>query len=271
MAIALWNSACPKKCFGPPPTAERNREPNGPIMEIFPDSRRLPLQIQVLACNPLAALYLVNVLSAQSKLGDLLASPPASDFNFVREGSSARLFILDTHLLPAELSKVIRNLSVYCPGSRFVAVLSDRSYEDEDILHMLYLGLDGLVKVSEDLEQELASAVNTVLDGAVWAPRRLLAEYVRQTNWLRSDQFLARFSLTPRESQVLQFALRRLSNKEIGEVLRISERTVKFHISNIFDKLQVNDRQSLPAALGAAAAGSPSANSVLAPSALAVG
>jgi len=136
---------------------------------------------------------------------------------------------------------------------------------------MLYLGLDGLVKVSEDLEQELASAVNTVLDGAVWAPRRLLAEYVRQTNWLRSDQFLARFSLTPRESQVLQFALRRLSNKEIGEVLRISERTVKFHISNIFDKLQVNDRQSLPAALGAAAAGSPSANSVLAPSALAVG
>ena len=121
---------------------------------------------------------------------------------------------------------------------------------------MLYLGLDGLVKVSEDLEQELASAVNTVLDGAVWAPRRLLAEYVRQTNWLRSDQFLAQFSLTPRESQVLQFAIRRFSNKEIGGILGISERTVKFHMSNIFEKLQVSDRQSLPAVVGAMAAAS---------------
>ena len=244
----------PENLGGPAPTAEHKSEPNGPIMETFPDLRRLPLHIQVLACNPLAARYLVNVLSAQGKLGELLASPPASHFNFVREGTSARLFILDTHILPAELSKVIRNLSVYCPGSRFVAVLAERSYEDEEILRMLYLGLDGLVKVSEDLEQELASAVNTVLDGAVWAPRRLLAEYVRQTNWLRSDQFLARFSLTPRESQVLQFAIRRFSNKEIGGILGISERTVKFHMSNIFEKLQVEDRQSLPAAVGAMAA-----------------
>ena len=256
MAIALWNPACVKNLFGSAPRAERNFEPNGPIMETFPDLRRLPLHIQVLASNPLAARYIVNVLSTRCKLGNLLASPPTSDFNFVQDGTSARLFILDTHLLPAELSKVIRNLSVYCPGSRLVAVLPERGYGDEDILRMLYLGLDGLVKVSEDLEQELASAVNTVLDGAVWAPRRLLAEYVRQTNWLRSDQFLAQFSLTPRESQVLQFAIRRFSNKEIGGILGISERTVKFHMSNIFEKLQVNDRQSLPAVVGAMAVAS---------------
>src|SRR5438093_13441989 len=106
MAIALWNPACPKNCFGPPPTAERNREPNRPIMEIFPDSRRLPLQIQVLACNPLAALYLDNVLSAQSNLGDLLANPPVSALNFVRQRRSARPFILHSHLPPAVVSKL---------------------------------------------------------------------------------------------------------------------------------------------------------------------
>ena len=223
-------------------------------MKTSPNSRRLPLKIQVLACDPLAARYLVNILSEHRQLGDLLVKPPASDFNLLQKDTSRRLFILDAYLPPAELSKVSRHLSVRCPGSRFVALLPAQGYEDGDILRMLYLGFDGLVKISEGLEQELVSAVNTVLHGAVWAPRRLLAEYVRQTNWLRSDQFLSQFSLTPRESQVLQFALRHLSNKEIGGILGISERTVKFHISNIFGKLQVNDRQALLAALGAAAA-----------------
>jgi DNA-binding NarL/FixJ family response regulator len=239
-------------------------------METSSDSRRFPLRIQVLACDPLAARYVVNILSAHRKLGGLLARPPASDFNF-QKGTSPRLFILDTYLLPTELSKVSRHLSESCPGSRFVALLPAQGYEDGDILRMLYLGFDGLVKISQGLEHELVSAVNTVLHGAVWAPRRLLAEYVRQTNWLRSDQFLSQFSLTPRESQVLQFALRRLSNKEVGGILGISERTVKFHISNIYGKLQINDRQSLPAALGAAAAGSPPPNSVRAPLARGIG
>jgi DNA-binding NarL/FixJ family response regulator len=38
---------------------------------------------------------------------------------------------------------------------------------------------------------------------------------------------------------------RRLSNKEIGEVLNIQESTVKFHLSNIFSKLQVKKRSDL--------------------------
>ena len=48
--------------------------------------------------------------------------------------------------------------------------------------------------------------------------------------------------LTQREIQVLQLAADGLSNKEIGERLVISEKTVKNHTSNIFSKLQVNDR-----------------------------
>ena len=48
--------------------------------------------------------------------------------------------------------------------------------------------------------------------------------------------------LTQRELQVLQQAADGLSNKEIAGKLVISEKTVKSHISNIFSKLQVNDR-----------------------------
>jgi DNA-binding NarL/FixJ family response regulator len=39
--------------------------------------------------------------------------------------------------------------------------------------------------------------------------------------------------------------LRRLTNKEISSALGISERTAKFHVSNILSKLQLDDRRSL--------------------------
>jgi DNA-binding NarL/FixJ family response regulator len=48
--------------------------------------------------------------------------------------------------------------------------------------------------------------------------------------------------LTQRELQVLQSAADGLINKEIAERLFITEKTVKNHISNIFSKLNVNDR-----------------------------
>ena len=56
-----------------------------------------------------------------------------------------------------------------------------------------------------------------------------------------------RLALTPREREVMEFLLRRLSNKEIAEILGISERTVKFHVGNILNKLHVNSRQELSA------------------------
>jgi two-component system response regulator DevR len=57
-------------------------------------------------------------------------------------------------------------------------------------------------------------------------------------------QLLHGHFLTAREGQVLQLLMRRLTNKEISSA-RISERTVKFHVSNILSKLQLDDRRSL--------------------------
>jgi DNA-binding CsgD family transcriptional regulator len=51
--------------------------------------------------------------------------------------------------------------------------------------------------------------------------------------------------ITQRESQVIELVKRRLSNKEIAEILKIKESTAKFHLSNIFSKLQVNRRSEL--------------------------
>ena len=49
---------------------------------------------------------------------------------------------------------------------------------------------------------------------------------------------------TPREADVVAMVSAGLSNKELGNKLGISERTVKFHVANIFAKLGAHDRQS---------------------------
>ena len=48
--------------------------------------------------------------------------------------------------------------------------------------------------------------------------------------------------LTDREEEVLEFIARGQANREIGARLGISDKTVRNHVSNIFNKLQVADR-----------------------------
>ncbi len=205
-------------------------------------------QVQVISHHPLVAKNLVKVLLANPRLQPFLAKSPIFDFNSP-PSQVPYLFILDAYSLPMEVSKLIRTLRVRHTRSQFLALIPSEGWSNEEILRLLYLGVEGIVEISDDLEEELATAVETILAGGLWAPRHVLAEYVRQTNWLRGEQFLSRFPLTPREVQILQLLMRRFSNKEISSALRISERTVKFHISNIFGKLGVSDRQALFSAI----------------------
>ncbi|HXE75910.1 MAG TPA: response regulator transcription factor [Candidatus Xenobia bacterium] len=130
-----------------------------------------------------------------------------------------------------------------------MVLLPAQSFNDEACLRLLYLGIEGVLGASDRLARDLLAAVQAVAGGDLWAPARVLNLYKQQTEWIRSQEFHQRFALTGRENQVLQLMLRRLSNKEIGEALGISERTVKFHVSNILAKLHLDSRQRLPAAL----------------------
>ena len=83
-----------------------------------------------------------------------------------------------------------------------------------------------------------------------WSERQLDPVQVShgsgETSRRRTEQVWE--TLTPQELHIAQLAVEGLSNKEIGSILRISERTVKFHVGNILTKLQMNSRRELSAA-----------------------
>lgn len=86
---------------------------------------------------------------------------------------------------------------------------------------------------------DLIAAVKAVKAGEAYVSpslaARLLASKIKNTTHPLS-------SLTEQEKRTLQLVAMGLSNREIGERLDISEKTVKFHIGNIFRKLNVRNR-----------------------------
>jgi DNA-binding NarL/FixJ family response regulator len=93
------------------------------------------------------------------------------------------------------------------------------------------------------------------MNGNLWFPRPIIAEYVRNTNLLLDKRVRRDLSLTARETEVLELMIRRFSNKEIAGALGISERTVKYHVSNVLSKLRAENRRTLLTALNTAQEG----------------
>ena len=58
----------------------------------------------------------------------------------------------------------------------------------------------------------------------------------------RSESVKRAVRLTKREIEVLSLIAQGHSSKEAADVLFVSKRTVDFHLANIYDKLQVNNR-----------------------------
>jgi DNA-binding NarL/FixJ family response regulator len=131
------------------------------------------------------------------------------------------------------------------PGSKFLALLPpDKSGENEMML-LFHWGIDGFVTLHKKWKTELPKAALALLRGRLWVPAEVLLAFVKQMKTMLDRQLLEGQSLTAREGQVLQLLFRHLTNKEIAQQLNISERTARFHVSNVLSKLGLENRRNL--------------------------
>ncbi len=205
----------------------------------------MELCIQVISSHPLVELTIRDILSRDQAFRTRFSSEPCVDPRKVPHHGGPFLFILDSCSLCLELAAIRRLLYMRYPESKFLVLLSPEKGTDEEMLRLLYVGIDGFSIFADQLAQELPRALRAIMSGNLWVPHLVLHQYVRQTNLLLDTQLRPEPRLTARENQIFQLVVRRLSNKEIGGALEIAERTVKFHISNIFSKLKVQGRREL--------------------------
>lgn len=115
----------------------------------------------------------------------------------------------------------------------------DREY----LFRTIQLGCEGYVL--KDAESSvLIEAIRNVYKNQTYIQPNMTGELVKEFNritLIEQDNSITK-NLTNREIEVLKLIADGLINKEIAKKLYISEKTVKNHISNIFKKLDVNDR-----------------------------
>ena len=142
--------------------------------------------------------------------------------------------------------EALRDLS---SGQQSVRViLLTAAAEKQQIVEALQLGARGVV-LKDSATQLLLKSIHTVMSGEYWVGRESVSNLVQ---YLRSlvqssgeEARQKKFGLTPRELEIVSAVVAGYANKEIAEYFKISEDTVKHHLSNIFDKLGVSTRLEL--------------------------
>jgi two-component system nitrate/nitrite response regulator NarL len=143
--------------------------------------------------------------------------------------------------------EALRDLSI--GGANGVKViLLTAAAEKHQIVEALQLGARGVV-LKDSATQLLLKSIHTVMAGEYWVGREAvsnLVQYLRtQMQASHEESRQKKFGLTPRELEIVSAVVAGYSNKEIAEYFKISEDTVKHHLSNIFDKLGVSTRLEL--------------------------
>ncbi|MDH7568239.1 MAG: response regulator transcription factor [Armatimonadota bacterium] len=139
-----------------------------------------------------------------------------------------------------EATRRIRSLSPH------VRVIILTVYEDDaSIFNAIKAGASGYMLKDVEMESLVDSIRRAARGESLIHPTiaaRVLEEFGRLTRERESTPADLFQQLTRREIEILHLLAEGLTNKEIAFRLGISEKTVKNHLSNIFDKLQVNDR-----------------------------
>lgn len=104
--------------------------------------------------------------------------------------------------------------------------------KEEDIYRAIRAGAQGYL-LKDSSETEMIAAILEVASGKRYIPRDIAARLADRM--LRED-------LTARELEVLELLAEGSTNKQIASALNISDNTVRCHINNIMEKLQVSDR-----------------------------
>lgn len=160
-----------------------------------------------------------------------LVGNPAVEFMVVDLNSSSGGF---------EMVEAVRRAR---PGMRQIVIGPEN--EDELVLNSIVAGARAYLD-SSAAPETVRQAIEIVVSGSIWAPRRLLSKLIdRLLDVPDSSLPHDPLRLTDRERQVLELILTARSNREIALELGIEERTVKAHVGRLMRKAGAENRIEL--------------------------
>jgi DNA-binding NarL/FixJ family response regulator len=189
------------------------------------------VRIMIIDDHPVVRAGLASMLSTQPGI-DVVASASTGLEALALLGKiTPDVILMDLRMPGMSGLEAIRAINARPEEAPRIIVLT--SFDtDEDIYQTVGAGAHGYVL--KDAPQEvLLDAIHTVHARRRYFPADIAA---------RLTERMARSNLTPREHQVLQLVAKGLTNKDIGRVFGISDKTARNHVNSIIEKLDVSDR-----------------------------
>lgn len=173
----------------------------------------------------------------------------AEDFSSLQQvvdsHADASLILLDLQMPGAEGFSALVYLTAHCPQ---IPVMIVSAHEEPEIIRRaMDHGASGFLPKSAPVAS-MCEAILAVLDGNLWLPQGVEDTPAAGDEEMDIAEALA--TLTPQQFRVATMLGQGLLNKQIAFELKVTEATVKAHMTEIFRKLGVNSRTRAALAIG---------------------
>ncbi|RLQ84949.1 response regulator transcription factor [Planomicrobium sp. Y74] len=159
------------------------------------------------------------------------------------------IVIMDTNLPQKNGIEAVQELTSHYPEAN--VLMFSVSADPSLVIQSFKKGSRGYMLKEMDISS-IVKAVKVVNEGGFYVHPKVTGDFIAEYNHLKKQEENAVFYqtvvrrpfhlLTRREAEVMQMLAEGNSNKNIGEILSMSDKTVKNHVSSILRKMEVQDR-----------------------------
>ena len=206
----------------------------------------VPIKVVVADDHTLFREGIRRILSLEKDILVVGEASRGDEVTKVVERAKPDVLLLDLKMPKGDVVQTLLDVKEKNPATK-VLILTAYS-EDENILNAAKGGAKGYVLKGIDFPT-LLQAIKTIHKGGLWIDKEtpsadafeeIARGQLNEVGDVINNDVLD--TLTKREKEILRLVAEGLTNEEIGKKIFISEKTVKTHLTNIFDKLKVNSR-----------------------------
>lgn len=199
------------------------------------------IRVGVIDRHPLFRDGITLALNSQPDIKVIAQGVSVWDAIDIAQRDAPDVIVLDAGVLDRSLGAV-ESILQHNPAIRIV-ILADNA-DEEHVYGALKRGVRGYL-LKGTCGTELIQTVRVLRQGQNFISPSLAASLLMRSGPSTATEAKDSGplpSLTPREQQILSILVQGRSNKEIGNKLELSEKTIKHHLTNILQKLRVRNR-----------------------------
>jgi two-component system, NarL family, nitrate/nitrite response regulator NarL len=196
------------------------------------------IRIAVIEDHPLYRAGTIQTLMQTSGIEVIGEGATAADALKIAQELKPDVILLDLHL-PGGGVEAIANIVRDCPNVRTIVLTA--SENEQDVASALAAGARGYI-LKDSSGSDVIETVQAVVRGNCYVAPNLAARILVNKAQIEPVAHDNPHDLTSREREIFALVSQGMSNKEIARRLKRTERTVKHHMTNIMQKLNVRTR-----------------------------